>query len=216
MPEFPPQGEEAVAGAGFTAGMALTPFVTDRHEARTRPGAGVTVAGALVALFCIGFAVVNVVFEMTDRYADGPYAEYVSGLSVMNWLVVGLKALGAAVALLSIAKRPFLSPERLGVLLWGAFTLLSLYVLGSLVEAVGIGLGLMGRTDQLTMAGVAYVVFFMLLATGYGVLTVSYKRRYELRRGVAILGVVGAPVLLGVILVAVPAVLTALGLMPGI
>lgn len=197
--------------------MALTAPVTHRHQLRTRPGAGVIVTAALVALLCIGFAVVNLVFEMTDRFADGPYAAYASGIAVMNWLVAGLKALGAAVALLSIAKRPrLLSPERLGVLLWGAFALLSLYVLGSLVEAAGIGLGLMGSTDQLTIRSVAYVLFFLSLAAGYGVLTVSYQRRQGLRRGVAVLGVVGAPVLLGTILVAVPAVLTALGLMPGL
>jgi hypothetical protein len=135
----------------------------------------------------------------------------------MNWLVVGLKVLGAAVALLSIARRSrLLSPERLGVLLWGAFALLTLYVLGSVVEAVGIGLGLMGSTDQLTVRSVAYVLFFLSLAAGYGILTVSYQRRQGLRRGVAVLGVVGAPVLLGALLVAVPAVLTALGLMPGL
>ncbi|MFB9832589.1 hypothetical protein [Actinoallomurus acaciae] len=172
---------------------------------------------ALVALLCGGFAVINVVFEMTDRFGGGPYAEYASGIAVMNWLVVGLKALGAAVALLSVAKRPrLLSPERLGVLLWGAFALLALYVLGSLVEAIGIGLGLMGSTDQLTLRSVAYVVFFLALAAGYGVLTVSYQRRQGLRGGVGVLGVVGAPVLLGTILVVVPAVLTALGLMPGL
>jgi hypothetical protein len=197
--------------------MALTASVTDRDEAWTRPGVGVVVTGALVALFCVGFAVVNVAFELTDRFADGPYAGYASGITVMNWLVVGLKVLGAAVALLSIARRPrLLSPERLGVLLWGAFALLSLYVLGSLAEAAGIGLGLMGSTDQLTVRSVAYVIFFLSLAAGYGVLTVSYQRRHGLRRGVAVLGVVGAPVLLGAVLVAVPAVLAALGLMPGL
>ncbi|GAA4511692.1 hypothetical protein GCM10023191_076210 [Actinoallomurus oryzae] len=197
--------------------MALTASVTDRRDPRPRPGARVVVTGALVALLCLGFAVVNVAFEITDRFADGPYAGYASGIAVMNWLVVGLKVLGAAVALLSIAGRPrLLSPERLGVLLWGAFALLTLYVLGSMVEAVGIGLGLMGSTDQFTVRSVAYVLFFLSLAAGYGILTVSYQRRQGLRRGVAVLGVVGAPVLLGGLLVAVPAVLTALGLMPGL
>ncbi|GLY89630.1 hypothetical protein [Actinoallomurus iriomotensis] len=196
--------------------MALTTAANDRHEAQIRPGAGVILTAVLVALFCLGFAVVNVVFESTDRFADGTYSEYVSGLTVMNWLVVGLKVLGAVVALLSIADRPrLLSPGCLGVLVWGAFALLSLYVLGSLVEAVGIGLGLMGSTDQLTIRSIAYVLFFLLLAAGYGVLTVSYQRRHGLNRGVAILGILGAPVLLGALLVAVPTLLTVLGVMPG-
>ncbi|MFB4318142.1 hypothetical protein [Actinomadura sp. 21ATH] len=194
--------------------MASTHRAPDRHETRPRPGIVVTVAAALVALACIGFAVVNVVFEMTDRFAEGPYAEHASAISVMNWLVVALKLLGAAVAILSVTQPPrLLSPARLGVLLWGAFTLLSVYVLGSLVQAVGIASGLMGSTDQLTMAGAAYVLFFLLLATGYGVLTVSYTRRHQLRKSVTALGVVGGPVLLGVVLAAAPAALTALGLM---
>ncbi|HEX5543505.1 MAG TPA: hypothetical protein VFX60_18455 [Micromonospora sp.] len=171
--------------------------------------------GGLVALCCIGFAVVNVVFEMTDRFADGPYAEYASGLAVMNWLVVGLKAMGAAVALLSVAERPrFRSPALLGVLLWGAFATLGVYALGSVVQAVGLALGLSGTADQIDMAGVGYVLFFLLLAAGYGVLAISYSRRFGLRKGVAVLGVLGAPVMLGVILLAVPMLLAVLGLLP--
>jgi len=88
-----------------------------------------------VALCCIGFAVVNIVFELTDRFADGPYAEYSAGLSVMNWLVVGLKAVGVAVALLSIARHPrSLPPAFLCVLLWGAFAMLAAYAAGSVVQ----------------------------------------------------------------------------------
>ncbi|GAA2119367.1 hypothetical protein GCM10009780_79180 [Actinomadura alba] len=173
--------------------------------------------GRLAALSCIGFAVVNVVFEMTDRFADGPYAEYASGIAVMNWLVVGLKAMGAAVALLSVAERPrFVPPARLGVLLWGAFAMLGVYALGSVVQAVGMAAGLTGTADQIDVAGVGYVLFFLLLAAGYGVLAISYSRRFGLRKGVALLGVLGAPVVLGLILLAVPTLLAALGLMPAL
>lgn len=168
-----------------------------------------------MALCCIGFAVVNIVFEMTDHFADGPYARYVSAIAVMNWLVVGLKTTGAAAALLSVAKRPhLLPPALLGVLLWGAFGLLGVYALGSVVQAVGMVAGLVGTADQITVAGVAYVLFFLLLAAGYGVLAISHSRRFGLRKGVAVLGVLGAPVALGVILLAVPTLLAALGLMP--
>ncbi|MBC6464482.1 hypothetical protein [Actinomadura alba] len=190
---------------------------TDRPQAPARPGIGVTVIGRLAALSCIGFAVVNVVFEMTDRFADGPYAEYASGIAVMNWLVVGLKAMGAAVALLSVAERPrFVPPARLGVLLWGAFAMLGVYALGSVVQAVGMAAGLTGTADQIDVAGVGYVLFFLLLAAGYGVLAISYSRRFGLRKGVALLGVLGAPVVLGLILLAVPTLLAALGLMPAL
>ena len=168
-----------------------------------------------MALCCIAFAVVNVVFEMTDHFADGPYPEYASALAVMDWLVVGLKTIGAAVALLSIAKSPrFLPPALLGVLLWGAFAMLGVYAVGNVLQAVGMAAGLAGTPDQIDMAGVGYVLSFLLLAAGYGVLAISYSRRFGLRKGVAILGVLGAPVMLGVILLAVPMLLAALGLMP--
>lgn len=168
-----------------------------------------------MVLACIGFAAVNVFYEMTDHFADGPHAESASGIAVMNLLVAGLKVTGAAVALLSIVKRPrFLPPALLGVSLWGAFAMLGVYAVGNVAQAVGMASGLTGTADQIDMAGIGYVLFFLLYAAGYGVLAVSYSRRFELRKGVVVLGVLGAPVLLGVILLAVPMLLTALGLFP--
>jgi hypothetical protein len=188
---------------------------TKSLKAPARPGTGIIATGRLMALCCIAFAVVNIVFQLTDRFADGPYAEYSTGITVINWLVVGLKAVGAAVALLSVASRPrFLPPAFLGVLLWGAFAMLALYGVGSLAQAIGMASGLTGSADQIDLAGVAYVLFFLLLAAGYGVLAISYSRRFRLRKGVAVLGALGAPVALGVILLAVPMLLAALGVMP--
>ncbi|MGH3705943.1 MAG: hypothetical protein ACRDT9_15015, partial [Agromyces sp.] len=67
----------------------------------TREGAEATsastaaiVAAALGVLGLLAFAAVNIVFEGTGRFAAGPLAAYASGLSVMNWLVVGLKLFG--------------------------------------------------------------------------------------------------------------------------
>jgi hypothetical protein len=74
--------------------------------------------------------------------------------------------------------------------------------------------GLAGNADQIDLAGVAYVLFFLSVAAGYGVLAISYSRRAGLRKGVAVLGALGAPVALGVILLAVPMLLAALGVMP--
>ncbi|MGP3929042.1 hypothetical protein [Nonomuraea sp. KM88] len=169
----------------------------------------------LVALCCVGFAVVNVIFELTGRFDGGPYAAYASGLLVMNWLVVVLKLVGAGAALSSIANRPtILPPAVLGVVLWSAFALLSFYALGAVVQAFGMALGLMGSADQITLAGVGYVLFFTLMAIGFGALAISYSRRFEIRKGVIALGVVGGPVALGLLLLAVPMLLTALGVMP--
>ncbi|GAA1455017.1 hypothetical protein [Nocardiopsis tropica] len=174
-----------------------------------------TAIGLLMALWCVGFAVFNVVFEITDRFADGAYADYSSAITVMNWLVVGLKVLGAAVALLSVAKRPtFVPPALLAVAVWAVFATLGLYAAGSVVQVVGMVSGLVGGVDQIDAAGVGYVLLFLLAAAGFGILAVSHSRRNGLRKGFAVLGVLGAPAVLGLVLLAVPALLAALGLMP--
>ena len=168
-----------------------------------------------MALWCVGFAVVNIVFEITGHFTQGPYADYASGLTVMNWFVVGLKLLGAAVALLSVAKHPrFVSPAVLGVLVWSVFSTLGVYVLGSVLEAILMVFGLTGTTDQVDAASIGYVLLFLLAAAGYGVLAISYSRRHSLGKGFAALGVLGAPVVLGLVLLAVPTLLAAFGLLP--
>ena len=163
----------------------------------------------------MGFAVVNIVLESTDYLADGQYADYAAALTVMNWLVVGLKLLGAAVALLSVAKRPRLMPPRLlAMLVWGAFATLAVYALGSAVQALGMVLGLMGSADQVDLAGVAYLTFFLTAAVGWSVLAVSYSKRHAPGWIPAVIGVLAGPVVLILVLVTMPALLTALGVMP--
>ncbi|MEH7126316.1 hypothetical protein V7127_24245 [Bacillus sp. JJ1773] len=196
--------------------LAFFPAASTDHPKSIRsPGTGVTVIGVLMALWCIAFAVVNIVFEVTDHFAGGPLAEYTAGITVMNWLVVGFKSLGAAVALLSVANIPKLHlPALMTVLVWGAFATLGLYALGSVTQALGMIFGFMGTAEQIDLAGIGYVFMFLLAAAGYGFLAVSYSRRYGTRRGYAVLGVVGAPVVLGLILIVVPMLLVAFGFMP--
>ena len=92
------------------------------------PGIGVTVVGVLIAAWCVGFALVNLVYEVTGHFDQGPYAEYAAGISVMSWTVLVLKLLGVAIALLSITRLPgFVSPGLLGALIWGAAALLGVY-----------------------------------------------------------------------------------------
>jgi hypothetical protein len=180
-----------------------------------RPGPVVTVTGVLMALWCIGFAVVNLVFEVTGHFASSTYGHYASGIRVMDWLAAGLKALGAAVALLSLARRPRLvSPAVITVLVWAAFATLAVYVLGSVAEAVGMGLGLIGGADKIGVRSVAYVLFFLLAAAGFSVLATSYSRRHPHGKALVILGVLGALAVLGLLLLAVPALLAAFGLLP--
>lgn len=184
-------------------------------QAPPRPGLPVIVLASVMALWCVGFAAVNIVFEAADHFAHGRHQEYASALTVMNWFVVALKLLGAAVAILSVARRPRLVTRKvLAVLLWGGFATLAVYVLGGVAEAVAILAGLMGSIDQIDLASVAYLAFFLLAAAGWGVLAVSYSRRHEFGWRSAALGVLGAPIVLGSIFVAVPAILRILGVMP--
>ena len=168
-----------------------------------------------MATWCVGFAVVNIVLEGTDHLANGEYAKYTAAFTVMNWLVVGLKLLGAGVAVLSVTRRPPpLSARLLGVMVWGVFATLTTYVIGGVVQAVGMVSGLTGSANQIDVAGVAYPAFFLTAAMSWGVLAISYSRRHALDWGAAVLGVLAAAVVLGLLLVAMPELLTTLGLMP--
>jgi hypothetical protein len=192
-----------------------TPLKLEDPPADRGPAPAVRVIGVLTALWCVGFAVVNVVFELTDRFGDGPYAEYAAGITVMNWLVVALKALGAAVALRSIADRSsWPSPTTLSVLLWGAFATIGMYATGSVAQWIGMASGITSRTGQLNTAAVAYVLFFIAAAAGFGVLAISHSRRHQVRKSFSFIGVLGAPVMLLLVLVIVPTTLVALGVMP--
>jgi hypothetical protein len=187
------------------------------HHPGTQDGARpfVTVTAALIALGLLGFAAINVAYEITDRFADGPYAEYAAALAVMDWLVVSLKLLGAAVALLSVARRSrFVSPGVISLLLWAAFATFSVYALGSAAEAAGMATGLTGSASEIDIAGIAYVLGSLLFAAGYGLLAISYSRRFGMSKGSVVAGVLIAPALLGLLLLVIPALLAAIGLMP--
>jgi hypothetical protein len=59
------------------------------------------------------------------------------------------------------------------------------------------------------------VLAFLLGATGFGILAISYTRRARLGARVMLIGIFGAPVVLGGILVVLPAFLEAVGLLSG-
>lgn len=196
----------------MTSSAASTPSPTFLDR---RPVVPVTVVAWLVTLWCLGFAVVNIYLELTDHLDESEYAAYASAFTVMNWLVVVLKLAAGAVALLSVGTRPrFVPPGPLGVMLWTGFATLGVYALGSLAQAVGMLTGLAASADQVDPAGVAYVLFFLLAAAGFGVLAISYSRRHGLGWRHAVVGALGGPVVLGVLLLAMPMLLAALGLMP--
>jgi hypothetical protein len=165
-------------------------------------------------MWCLGFAAVNVALELTAPFDHGPLAASATGISVMNWVAAGLKVLGAVVAGLAILpSQRLVRPMTLTVLLWGCFATLATYVAGSLVEAVSFATGLAGDRGDLTPRNVAYVLFFLAAASGFGVLAVSYSRAHRSPRRLAAWGLLGAPVVLGGLLVLLPTVLTAAGLL---
>jgi hypothetical protein len=106
------------------------------------------------------------------------------------------------------------------VALWGAFGLLSLYSAGNLVITVGTVSGRLAPSAAWTAAGgvtpkaILYVLFFLVGAALFGMLAVWFHRRHHLGWTVAAAGLVGAPLLLGLILAAAPAILGRWGLLP--
>jgi hypothetical protein len=187
---------------------------------RRRAGHGevlVRASAYLAAAWCLGFAGVS-----AWQVAAGPIGR-VPGLAILSVLVGVLKLAGAAVALAAVLVRP--GPPRrslrlLGVALWGAFGLLALYSAGNLVITAGTVSGLLAPSPAWTAAGgvtakaVLYVLFFLVGAALFGVLAVWFHRRHALRWTSAAAGLAGAPLLLGLLLVAAPAILGRWGLLP--
>jgi hypothetical protein len=63
-------------------------------------------------------------------------------------------------------------------MVWSVFAMLAVYVLGGMAQALGMMLGLMGSAGPIDLAGVAYLIFFLTAATGWGMLAVSYSERH--------------------------------------
>jgi hypothetical protein len=182
----------------------------------TPPGAFVVAVGLLVALWCAGFAGISIWFELTEYFATGLHADDATAISVVNWFVAVLKLVGVAVALLAISGTPrFVAPRIVGTLLWAAFATLALYVVGSIMQAVVMLTGPAGEADQINASALGYGLAFLVAATGFGILAASYARRAGLSRRVMWIGACGAPLVLGSVLVILPAVLRAVGLLSG-
>jgi hypothetical protein len=183
--------------------------------------------GYAAAGWCIGFAGVSawlvVAGPIGHPQARQRYAAYASGLAIMSVLALVLKLAGAAVALAGVLVRPG-RPRRprrlLGVALWGAFGLLSLYSAGNLAITIGTVGGLLAPSAAWTAAGgvtlkaIGYVLFFLVGAVLFGVLAVWFHRRHRLRWTSAVAGLAGAPLLLALLLAAAPAILGRWGLLP--
>jgi hypothetical protein len=179
------------------------------------------VVGYTVTAWCLGFAAVSGWQLAAGREPDGPFAAYTEGIAAMIILVLVLKILGAVMALFAIRSQPLrMSPSLLAIGLWGAFGLLAIDSAGSIVLAVGNITGLMEPSAAWESAGgvtprsILYVLFFLVGAILFGVLAGSFHRRYRTPWTAAVIGLLGAPLLLGVVLVIAPRILSYLDLLP--
>ncbi len=98
--------------------------------------------------------------------------------------------------------------------MWAAASTLVVYALGSVVQAVGMATGIAGSVESIDPAGLLYVVGFLIAGAGFVFLAVSHSRRSGLGAAMALLGSVGGLIVLGVLLFALPLLLSALGIMP--
>ena len=183
-----------------------------------QPPVPVRASGYAAAAWCLGYAGVS-----AWQLAAGPPGRYASGLAIMIVLVGLLKLAGAAVALAAVLVRPGRPrrpPQLLGVALWGAFGLLSLYSAGNLAITVGTVSGLLAPSAAwiaahgVTARALGYVLFFLLGAALFGVLAVWFHRRHHLGWTAVVAGLAGAPLLLALILAVAPAILGRWGLLP--
>lgn len=181
------------------------------HHDVVVPGRALVAVGVLVALWCAGFAAISVWFEVTDHFGTGRYADDKTAISVVNWFVVVLKVGGVALAILAVHPR-LVAPRTVGILLWAAVATLTVYVAGSITQAFVMLAGIAGDAHEIDTGSVAYVFAFLLAAAGFGMLATSHARRAGLATRIKVIGACGAPLVLASVLVILPAILRAVGL----
>jgi hypothetical protein len=185
--------------------------ITGHHHVEV-PGRALVAVGVLVALWCAAFAAISVWFELTNYFGTGRYADDETAISVVNWFVAVLKLVGVVLALLAVHPR-LVAPRTVGTLLWAAFATLTVYVVGSITQAFVMLAGIAGDADEVDAWSVTYVLAFMLAAAGFGILATSHARRASLDTRIKVIGACGAPLVLGGVLVILPAILRAVGLL---
>ena len=185
--------------------------ITGHHHVEV-PGRALLSVGALVALWCAAFAAISVWYELTDYFETGRYADDETAISVVNWFVTVLKLVGMVLAVLAVHPR-LIAPRTVGTLVWAAFATLTVYVVGSITQAFVMLAGIAGDADQIDAGSVAYLLAFMLAAAGFGILATSHARRAGLSTRIKVIGACGAPLVLGSVLVILPAILRAAGLL---
>jgi hypothetical protein len=191
----------------------------DHQDGTDTPPAGAVAApvtkviGVLFASWCVGFAAVNAWQLGSGSLSSDRFGDDATVLTVASVLVLILKLVGAAIALVSL--RPVQPRMRwpLGAALWAATATFVVYSAGNLITTLGTLVGALEPTAAwesaggLTIRSVAYLLFFLAGAVMAAVLAVSYHRRHRLHWTAVAVGGGCGPALLGALLVGLPSLL---------
>jgi hypothetical protein len=171
-----------------------------------------------LAAWATAFAGVNVYLQFGGIAADNPLRDVWGALTVMNLSVIVLKLAGAATALASVQAWGRRLPNWLLTgFLWGAAGLLVLYAVlnfGVMIADRGLTAATPLAGGQFIVPGWAYVTFFGVPGLLFAAAGRDYRRRSGTSSRWVVLGLVGAPALLGIILYGLPALLQAAGMLP--
>lgn len=175
-----------------------------------------TAAWAAVA-WAMGFAAINLWLQW-NLPPDAEISQYIAGFTVLNVFSISLKVFGSTVALAIVYSWGRRFPAWMltmcsagaasTLLIYGAFAMVFLAATGDLT-----GVGELAG-GAFTAPGWVYAGFFLLGGVPFAALAHDIDRRAPVARRWTALGIAGAPILLGIVIVGVPTLLRALGLFP--
>lgn len=237
-PRLPPSGGVQSRAGGTTTRRAapnmstMTTITHDTHPSTTDaprptsapptwppPARWARWSAYAVAAWALAFAGVNLYLQFGGLSADNPLRDAFGAMTVMNLLVAVLKVAGAAFAVATVQRWGRRAPRwLLTAAMWTAGGLLLLYAgmnLGMLVATGQVTAALPLAGGQFVVPGWAYAAFFGVPGLLYAAAGRDYQRRSRTDARWALLGLLGAPVMLGTVLFGVPALLRLAGLLPG-
>ncbi len=177
------------------AGRMTTTLPTSER----RPISGAHWAAYGAATWAVGFAAVNVYLQIVG-IDNAQIQQNWDAFTAVNLGVVGLKLLGAVVALATVQPWGRSVPAWLvSVCAWGAAAMLLLYATSGLVTLAAAGelTGWMLAGGTFRMPSPAYLGFFALPGVLFAVAARHHQRRAGLSPVWAAVGLLGAPLLLG-------------------
>lgn len=162
-------------------------------------------AAWLVAAWALGFAVVNVVLQLTlDRDLFPSWTAF----TALNMSMVALKVVGAGVALDTISSRRRLPARWTSLLASGGAAVLVGYaaILFVMMGASDSWMTTVSAGGVLDVPAVAYAAFFALPGLALATAAVDHRRRHDVPAAWMMAGAIGAPVLLATLMAAMAVV----------